>query len=573
MLVGNQAIIEQSQDVLVVLLPTATMRILLPTTAPLFFSDHVQQYVDLDKEQRTFKVFDRDDNVVFEYEEITGALANGLMAPAQIEESGTYEALEDGSSKTSAAKEESQSLVPDRSKKLRSRGPEVERGRQKQSATPAEFKKPLSTSSDQNFKKRRLGSGQTADSFASPERKKGIPVVSIGNSTQKAMPANERYSEDPNVTPPAKGQRSTSSTPLRRKASGSHTTPKGAIIPVPKRTPRARSTTRRPWQKSQCYRTPSDGSPSKASPSTTNARAVFTTPGNGASYPSGSYYGSSQGFHGPFRVPGTQPLTTPYRGMANYKPTAQGSGNRGLASTNKVEADEEIPCVPTRPTGSPTPTGTASRRNAATLKTARSSLEKVPARNGEGTGARGENVRACNDKKQSKEEGEAPSWVLRVPRQYPTSSFTTMDEFVATRRSNEASTDYYRHGDNWSDDVEGTESENTEIGSREKLHLRQRDVATTPKTVYISSDSDEGPAPTSSRRRKHKKNDDPPACKEREQGHHAVLAFIESHSGKKKRTKRPAAPAASSLTAGGAAFKGDQDTVSKKRPGRRGSNP
>ncbi|KAI4160104.1 MAG: hypothetical protein L6R39_000259 [Caloplaca ligustica] len=363
-----QAEIYQVEDTLTIKLPTAILRILLPKvesvegtiTTTRVYPDERSRYVDLVAQQGNFKVWDQYSNELFEYQETSAVIASRLLQASEIRQTGGNAPVPgDAFSSNAEVNKVAAASVWGRPDTSRAESLENHEHAEGLSAVQAEPERPLFICPDQAGKKRRLDAESTLDDIsATPPGRNPIPVVPFRNSTQKVMPARERYDESQDRTTPPRIQRSVSRTCPGREGSASRTRQELLITPLQKNA-RTRNTNESLSQVSQRFDAPLPGTSYGASPSTGNSRS------DGIASDSAGGYQYVPKINSCFRNKGTQPLVTKHRGMANYKPKPS---KHEQTSPDDMKADDDIPSIPPRHEPSPTARKSASRVDRETLR-------------------------------------------------------------------------------------------------------------------------------------------------------------------------------------------------------------
>ncbi|KAL8999452.1 MAG: hypothetical protein Q9188_005879 [Gyalolechia gomerana] len=313
----RQAVITLEGDILVIDLPNAVLRLLLPSSISVYGAHLFPRHVDLDRHRGRISVEDVDDGEFISYEEKGEWTMRGLQEAAEISQSrrnvGT--ALEDGYG--IAGTECTDTPVRGRSPTSRARNSGREPADQEEpdheKSESLVFTTPRDSPQIHNDKRK-------ASEVPSPEplrRASGPIEVPVWNTSQKAMRASERYDPDlpgQTTTPPWKQTRRLSSTPGSR-SSDRFVKGTGTI------TPQEMSWKRRRVSITSTQRSLSSYSETRSSQNLAK-------------------------FHEPWRIPGTQPIITKHTGMTYFTPPGvDSSSNASEASINEettiTESDRE----------------------------------------------------------------------------------------------------------------------------------------------------------------------------------------------------------------------------------------
>lgn len=351
----RQAVITLEGDILVIDLPDAVLRLLLPTSISVYGAHLFPRHVDLDRHRGRISVEDVDDGEFISYEEKGEWTMRGLQEAAEISQSRTEvgTTLEDDYGIPGTECTDTPVRGRSRTSRARNSGraPGYQEEPDNEKSESLVFTTPKDSPQIHNAKRK-------ASEVPSPEplrRASGPIEVPVWNTFQKAMRASERYDPDlpgQTTTPPSKQTRRLSSTPASR-SSDRFVKDAGTI------TPQEMSWKRRRMSITSTQRSLSSYSETRSSQSLAK-------------------------FHEPWRIPGTQPIITKHTGMTYFTPPAVDStSNASEASidegTTITESDRE-PSPTARKAKSRNSEGAEFQKSAVTSKTGTQKVDQLKRR-------------------------------------------------------------------------------------------------------------------------------------------------------------------------------------------------
>ncbi|KAL9012313.1 MAG: hypothetical protein Q9173_002908, partial [Seirophora scorigena] len=362
---ANQVLISQDGGTLVIQLPTATLRVLLPTvliagrvTTAEVFSERYERRVDLVAQRGRFEVRDVDHNLLVDYQEMSSWTQDALQVGLEIQEESTNVSAASSVFEGPLAHGSRDARSRSRSSNFRGRSPdEANHTQDERKSTPdTDHDLFLYDSPPTGANKRKVDRDASSPTVISPEKHKRIAVVPKENSIPQIMRASERvrtHSVGHHISRRTRKWSMSKSKPLHGRTSestaGRTTPPHDPAAKLAQSTP-TRPPSRRlqtPSTGTLCNSSPTTLKKQQSSPATLRGSKFIHTPAVLAS-PSANY--SPPAPHIPWREIGKQPLIVKYKGTMDSRSREE----KLVSSSSTGRAWVDIRSVPPQREVSPT---------------------------------------------------------------------------------------------------------------------------------------------------------------------------------------------------------------------------
>ncbi|KAI4091977.1 MAG: hypothetical protein LQ344_003795 [Seirophora lacunosa] len=323
---SNQALISQDGDTLVIQLPNAILRVLLPTvliagrvTTAEVFSERYERRVDLVAQRGRFEVRDVDHNLLVDYQEMSSWTEDTLQPGFDILEDSTNVSAANSVFEEPLAHGYRDARSRSRSSNLRGRSPD-EANHARKSTPDTDHDLFLHDSPPTGANKRKVDRDTSPPTVISPEKHKRIAVVPKENSIPQIMRASERVRAHEVGHHKISARARTWSMSKSKRQTSESTADRRRRRTTPPRDPAAAKLAQS-TPPSHRFQTPSSGTPQcNSSPATLKGSKFIHTPAVSASSPSTNYYSSPPAApHMPWREIGKQPLVVKYKGTMDSR--------------------------------------------------------------------------------------------------------------------------------------------------------------------------------------------------------------------------------------------------------------